>query len=178
MAVYRLLHVCGRVVDDRTGGAQGCTLSYLLGTGNECRIATLLTDCYCIVLMLRILRVFPHSRPICGTSNSSTAVTSSRSFIYYCITLHVLPSGCYHYWCSVIRLSLGELLVNLLQVVKRTNTPLDPNKWRRRQTMVFLGRGFKSHIQHNKLFLQTFPMSNLKNTLPGIPKNEINGFDN
>ena len=27
---------------------------------------------------------------------------------------------------SVIRLSLGKLLVNLLQVVKRTNTPLIP----------------------------------------------------
>ena len=26
----------------------------------------------------------------------------------------------------VIRLSLGKLLVNLLQVVKRTNTPLSP----------------------------------------------------
>ena len=41
-----------------------------------------------------------------------------------------------------IRLSLGKLLVNLLQVVKRTNTP---NKWRRRQTMFFSGRGFDSH---------------------------------
>ena len=27
---------------------------------------------------------------------------------------------------SVIRLSLGKLLVDLLQVVKRTNTPLSP----------------------------------------------------
>ena len=27
--------------------------------------------------------------------------------------------------CSVIRLGLGKLLVNQLQVVKRTNTPLD-----------------------------------------------------
>ena len=39
----------------------------------------------------------------------------------------------------------------------------------------FLGRGFKSHIHHNKLF-QTFPMSNLKNTLPGIPR-KWNGLD-
>ena len=56
---------------------------------------------------------------------------------------------------AVIRLSSGKLLVNLLQVVKRTinNTPLIIiNKWRRRQTMGFLGRGFKSHIHHNKLF--------------------------
>ena len=29
---------------------------------------------------------------------------------------------------SVIRLSLGKLLVNLLQVVKRTNTPLIPRQ--------------------------------------------------
>ena len=29
---------------------------------------------------------------------------------------------------SVIRLSLGKLLVNLLQVVKRTNTPLIPEQ--------------------------------------------------
>ena len=34
--------------------------------------------------------------------------------------------------------------------------------------MGFLGRGFKSHHPYNKLY-QTFPMSNLKNTLPGIP---------
>ena len=38
--------------------------------------------------------------------------------------------------------------------------------------MGFLGRGFKSHIHHNKLF-QNFLMSNLKNTLPGVyPGNE------
>ena len=38
---------------------------------------------------------------------------------------------------DVIRLSLGKLSVNQLQVVKRTNTPLFLNKWRRRQTMGF-----------------------------------------
>ena len=70
---------------------------------------------------------------------------------------------------SVIMLSLGKLLVNLLQVVKRTNTPLTLSKWRRRQTVGFWGRGFEPHIHHNKLF-QVFPMANLKNTLPGIPR--------
>ena len=45
------------------------------------------------------------------------------------------------------------------------------SKWRRRQTMGFLGRGFKSHIHHNKLF-QSFPMSNLKKLSPVSPGNE------
>ena len=38
--------------------------------------------------------------------------------------------------------------------------------------MFFLGRGIKSHIHHN-IFFQTFPMSNLKNTLPVHPGNAI-----
>ena len=38
--------------------------------------------------------------------------------------------------------------------------------------MGLLGRRFKPHIHHNKLF-QIFPMSNLKNTLPAVyPGNE------
>ena len=41
---------------------------------------------------------------------------------------------------------------------------------------LFLGRGFNFHIHHNELF-QTFPMSNLKNTLPGIPRKR-NGMHN
>ena len=58
---------------------------------------------------------------------------------------------------SVIRLSLGKLLVNLLQVVKRTNTPLIPQQMASSTyTMGFWGRGFKSHIHlllTNKLTL-------------------------
>ena len=43
---------------------------------------------------------------------------------------------------TVIRLSLENILVHLLQVVKRTNTPLIAyKKWRRRQDDGFLGRG-------------------------------------
>ena len=68
-----------------------------------------------------------------------------------------------------IRHSSGKLLVNLfLQVVKRTNTPLIPQQMASSTYHGFLGRGFKSNIHRNKLF-HTFPMSNLKNTLPGIP---------
>ena len=70
----------------------------------------------------------------------------------------------------VIRLSLGKLLVNLLQVVKRTNTPLNTltngvvdRPW------VFWVVGSISTIRNNILF-QIFPMSNLKNILPGIPR--------
>ena len=80
-------------------------------------------------------------------------------------------------WDIVVRLSSGELLVNLLQVVKRTNTPLVPQQMASSTDHVFWGRGFKSHIHHNKLF-QTLPTSNLKNTRAcmgtngmGIPSN-------
>ena len=45
----------------------------------------------------------------------------------------VLPLGCassvsskISFWVSVMRLSLGKLLLNLSQVVKRTSTPLIP----------------------------------------------------
>ena len=68
---------------------------------------------------------------------------------------------------SVIRLSLGKLWINLSQVVKRTNTPLIPKKMASSTDHVFFGSWVQippSTI--NKLF-QTFPMSNLRNTLPG-----------
>ena len=42
---------------------------------------------------------------------------------------------------SVVRLGLGRQLVNLLQVVKRTNTLQFLNKWRGRQDHGFFGRG-------------------------------------
>ena len=59
----------------------------------------------------------------------------------------------------LIRLSLGDLLLlvnDLLQVAKRTNTPLiSLTNSVVGRIMFFLGRGFESHIHHNKLF-QTF----------------------
>ena len=67
--------------------------------------------------------------------------------------------------------SLGKLLVNLLEVVERTNTPTNNlNKWRRRQEHFFLDRWFESHIRHHTKLFQTLPMSNLKRTLPGTSK--------
>ena len=45
----------------------------------------------------------------------------------------------------VIRLSLGKLLVNLLQVVKRTNTPLKSLIMASSTDHGFLGRGFDPH---------------------------------
>ena len=42
-------------------------------------------------------------------------------YYFYIILLYPIP-----YYYIVIRLGLGKLLVNLLQVVKRTNTPLIP----------------------------------------------------
>ena len=75
---------------------------------------------------------------------------------------------------SVIRLCLGsKLLGNLLQVVNQTDQyPPNSltNKWRRRQTMGFSGRGFKSHIHHEYVNFSDFTMSNLINTLSGIPR--------
>ena len=50
------------------------------------------------------------------------------------------------FWDSVIRLSLGsKLLVNQLQVVKRTNTPLLPQQMASSTDHGFLGRGFDPH---------------------------------
>ena len=91
-------------------------------------------------------------------------------------TLMCLTGKCIQAIClaqrSILRLSLGKLLVNHLQEVRRTNTPLIPNKCRRRKTMFFLRRGFESHIYHKKLF-QNFPMSNLKYIFPYMsPGNE------
>ena len=71
---------------------------------------------------------------------------------------------------SVIRLSLDNLLVNLLQVVKRTNTPLIPLQMASSAgPRFFWGREFKSH-HPQKYFFQTFPTSNLKSALPGVPR--------
>ena len=72
---------------------------------------------------------------------------------------------------SVIRLSLGKPLVIILQGVKRTNTPLIPKQ---RNGVVdrpwFFGVvGSNPTSTMNKLF-RAFPMSNLKNALPGIPR--------
>ena len=75
---------------------------------------------------------------------------------------------------GVIRFSLGKLLVNLLQqVVKRTNTPLIPQKMASSTEPCFCcGRGFESrHPPHIINFFRLSPcMSNLKNTLPGTPR--------
>ena len=50
---------------------------------------------------------------------------------------------------GVVRLSLGKLSVNLLQVVKRTNTPLITlTNGVVGRTMGFLGRGFDPHHPH------------------------------
>ena len=66
--------------------------------------------------------------------------TTFGLFVFFPWGIPQLQSDC------VIRLSLGKLLVNLLQVVKRTNTPLisSTNSVVGR-TMGFLGRGFDPH---------------------------------
>ena len=70
----------------------------------------------------------------------------------------------------VIRLSLGKLLVDLLQVVKRTNTPPIPQQMASSTDHGFVGVMSSNPTIHNSKLLQTCPMSNLKNALPGIPK--------
>ena len=45
----------------------------------------------------------------------------------------------------VIRLSLGKLLVDLLHVVKRANTPRNPQQMSSSTDHGFLGRGFDPH---------------------------------
>ena len=46
---------------------------------------------------------------------------------------------------DVIRLSVGKLLVNHVQVVKRTDTPLLPQQMASSIDPGFLGRGFDPH---------------------------------
>ena len=75
------------------------------------------------------------------------------------------------YYC-VVRLCLGKLLVNLLQVVKRTNTSLIPQQTASStDSWFFWVVGSNPAIHNNKLF-QTFPMWNLKiqNTVSGISR--------
>ena len=69
---------------------------------------------------------------------------------------------------DAIRHSLGKLLVNLLHVVKRTNTALKPEQM---ASMGFSDRGFESHIHHNNKLFQTLPMSKLeKYSSPRYPQ--------
>ena len=72
---------------------------------------------------------------------------------------------------AVIWLSLGKLLVNLLQVVKRTNTPLIPQQMASSAGHGFFGSWVQIPRPPYKLF-RTFRMSNLKNTLLVYPGNE------
>ena len=55
----------------------------------------------------------------CNSSGNDEGRTSMRGEISVSVLKQIV-----YYSVSVIRLSLGKLLVNLLQVVKRTNTPL------------------------------------------------------
>ena len=58
-------------------------------------------------------------------------------------------------------------MVNLLQLVKQTFTLLILNKWRRRQTMGFLGRGFESHHPPITLYLvQIYDVSHVGSIPP------------
>ena len=90
-----------------------------------------------------------------------------RYFVYCIWTQHSFNSklpcggssvGVEGYW--VVRLSLGKLLVNLLRVVKRTNTPPIPSQMASSaRPWFFSGRGFSSPTHpspYNKPF-QTFP---------------------
>ena len=77
------------------------------------------------------------------------------------------------YALLVVRLGLGKLLVNLSQVVKRTNTPLITLKnGVVGRTMGFLGSWVRIPPSAITLFFHGFPMSNLKmlSRLPGIPR--------
>ena len=80
----------------------------------------------------------------------------------------------HHYFSSVIRLSLGKLLVNLLQVVKRTNTPLISLTNGVVDRPWVCGSWVRSPhrmIHHNKLF-QIFPWRTWKILSPVYPGNE------
>ena len=68
---------------------------------------------------------------------------------------------------------MGKLsLVNVLQVVKRTNAPLTPQQMASSAgPWVFWVVGLNPTIHNNKLF-QTLPMSNLKKNSPVSPGNE------
>ena len=72
---------------------------------------------------------------------------------------------------------MGKLMVNLLQVVNQANTPTNSLTNGVVDRPCFFGVVGSNptyisaiiNIFYNKL-LQTFPMSNLKNTLSGIPR--------
>ena len=68
----------------------------------------------------------------------------------------------------VIRLSLGKLVVNFLQVVKRTNTPLIYKKMASTDHG-FLGRGFESH-HSQQYFFSDFPHVELEKYYPWYPQ--------
>ena len=52
---------------------------------------------------------------------------------------------------------MGRQLNHIIPMVKRTNALLFLNKWRRRQTMGFLGRGFEPHLPPPIFFYDLSP---------------------
>ena len=71
---------------------------------------------------------------------------------------------------TVIRLSLEKILVHLLQVVKRTNTPLTAyKKWRRRQDDGFFGSWVQIPLSTIKPF-SDFPRVELEKYSPRYPQ--------
>ena len=72
-----------------------------------------------------------------------------------------------------IRLSLGELRTywsTFCELSKKLIPHQCLGKWRRRQDHGFFGVVCSNPTIHRNKLLQTFPMSNLKNTLPDIPR--------
>ena len=68
------------------------------------------------------------------------------------------------------------IIVNILQVVKWTNTLYFLNKWRRRQVIGLEVVGSNPNIHQQKKF-SIFPMSNLKNVLSDIIPRKWNRLD-
>ena len=82
----------------------------------------------------------------------------------FIVSAHILTN------ITVIRLCLGKLLVNQLQVVKRTNTPLISLTNGVVDRPWVFGSWVRSPPSTIIINFSDFPMSNLKNTLPGIPR--------
>ena len=97
---------------------------------------------------------------------NETAWILTRPRVYPADLLYPAASG----GESVIRLSLGKLLVNQLQVVKRTNTPL---KSLTNGVVDRLGVFWVVGSSPTSTIINFFRLSlvELENNLPGIPRN-------
>ena len=102
-------------------------------------------------------------------------------FLFLQLTSKVRPTRCYtryiyiYTWVIGVRLSLGKLLVNLFQVVKRIYTTNSLTNGVVDRPLVF-GSWVRIPPSTIIYFFQTFPMSNLKWYPPRYPQ-EMNRLD-